>query len=160
MQKLAQSFYRVRFPDCDPFGHLNNSRFIDYMLNAREDHLAHVYQVELNSFYKQGLGWMVSSHDIQYLRPALYNENVCIQSRLIESNGTSLLVEILMWDEAVQSCKAILWTRFTHVSLRTGRKENHSPQFMELLNTLADGEGIIVSRGAASRVEVFTGKSR
>ena len=30
----------VRFQDCDPFGHLNNARYIDYFLNARQDQIA------------------------------------------------------------------------------------------------------------------------
>ncbi len=25
----------IRFQDCDPFGHLNNARYIDYFVNAR-----------------------------------------------------------------------------------------------------------------------------
>jgi acyl-CoA thioester hydrolase len=39
MEKTPISFYTVRFNDCDPLGHLNNSKYIDYFLNAREDHL-------------------------------------------------------------------------------------------------------------------------
>jgi acyl-CoA thioesterase FadM len=42
-----KSFYTVRFSDCDPMGHLNNARYIDYMLNAREDHLKQAYQINL-----------------------------------------------------------------------------------------------------------------
>ena len=32
----------TRFSDCDPFGHLNNARYIDYFINAREDHLRRI----------------------------------------------------------------------------------------------------------------------
>ena len=52
-----QSFYTVRFSDCDPLRHLNNARYIDYMLNAREDHLKEHYQMDLADFYKKGTGW-------------------------------------------------------------------------------------------------------
>ena len=34
---------KIRFIDCDPIGHLNNSKYLDYMLNAREDHVEDYY---------------------------------------------------------------------------------------------------------------------
>ena len=37
MNKTPHSFYTIRFTDCDLFGHLNNGRYIDYLLNARKN---------------------------------------------------------------------------------------------------------------------------
>ena len=39
LEKTIESKVKIRFPDCDPFNHLNNSKYIDYIINAREDHL-------------------------------------------------------------------------------------------------------------------------
>ena len=39
ISKLWESKALIRFPDCDPFNHLNNARYIDYFINAREDHI-------------------------------------------------------------------------------------------------------------------------
>ena len=39
MQKAFESEALIRFPDCDPFNHLNNAHYLDYFINAREDHL-------------------------------------------------------------------------------------------------------------------------
>jgi acyl-CoA thioester hydrolase len=133
MQKLLHSFYTVRFPDCDPFGHLNNSRYIDYMLNAREDHLKEFYQLDLSSFYKKGLGWMVAKHEIQFVKPALYNEKVSIQTGLIDASDSQVVVEMTMWDESMKNCKAILWTKFIYVNLKTGKRENHDQDFLAFL---------------------------
>jgi YbgC/YbaW family acyl-CoA thioester hydrolase len=130
MEKLLHSFYTVRFGDCDPFSHLNNARYIDYFLNAREDHLAHYYQLLLTDYAKKGLGWVVASHEIHYLRPAVYNEKICIQSSIIELGEAHLLVEMLMQDEARQSVKAVLWSKFTCVNLKTGKKQSHPEEFM------------------------------
>ncbi|HYE55535.1 MAG TPA: acyl-CoA thioesterase [Chitinophagaceae bacterium] len=128
-----QSFYTIRFSDCDPFGHLNNARYIDYMLNAREDHLREHLQLGLDSFYKQGIGWVVTGHEILYIRPANYNERVCIQSDLIEAGDSNLLVEMRMLDETGSTLKAIMWSKFTCVNIKTGKRENHTPGFMEVL---------------------------
>ena len=131
-----KSVYTVRFNDCDPNGHLNNARYIDYMLNAREDHLKQYYQVTLPDFFKQGLGWVVRRHEIQYVRPAYYSEVVCIESRLIELGPSHLLVEMLMFDEQQSSLKAILWTNFTCIDVKTGRKKEHPDTFMEFASAM------------------------
>jgi len=135
MQAKLSSSYTIRFSDCDPFGHLNNARYIDYLLNAREDHLKEYYQIDLRQFAAKGLGWVVSNHEIQYIRPANYNESVVIQSEMIEVGDSHLLVEMLMLDESAENLKAILWTKFTSISIKTGKREPHSAEFMDFART-------------------------
>ncbi|MES2650703.1 MAG: acyl-CoA thioesterase [Bacteroidota bacterium] len=144
MNKEPQSFYTVRFSDCDLFAHLNNARYLDYFLNAREDHLKDNYQLDLATYYTQGIGWVVGSHEINYLKPAKYNEQVCIKSSLIKANDQFLLVELQMMNAEQTELKAVMWTRFIPINVRTGKRENHPTDFMdfaksiELENTFAD----------------------
>jgi acyl-CoA thioester hydrolase len=136
MNLSPHSFYLVRFTDCDPFGHLNNSRYLDYFLNAREDHLKSAYDMDLNHFYQQGLGWVVGGHEIKYLKPALYNEKICIRSTLLDVSENHLTVEMLMSNEKETHFKAILWTNFIPVDIKTGKKRSHSPEFMQFLDSV------------------------
>ena len=46
MNKHPNSIYKIRFNDCDMFGHLNNARYIDYLINARQDHLKDEYNFD------------------------------------------------------------------------------------------------------------------
>jgi acyl-CoA thioester hydrolase len=131
MEKEPLSFYVIRFSDCDPFGHLNNSRYIDYFLNAREDHLREHYGIDLKTWSQKGIGFVVNRHDIRYLRPANYNERVAIRSALIGWTDTELKVELQMWDEAQKQLKAIVWTDFTRISTLTGRKEAHTQETID-----------------------------
>ncbi len=131
MTKTPFSFYTIRFNDCDPLGHLNNARYIDYFLNAREDHLKNDYGLQLSEFYKQGLAWVVGSHEINYLRPARYSEIICIQSSLLEIQNDFLLVEMQMMDEAQIHLKSRLLTTFVAISTKTGKRQNHTDEFME-----------------------------
>ena len=147
-----KSFYIVRFSDCDPYGHLNNARYIDYMLNAREDHLREYYNILLPDFIKQGQGWVVRRHEIQYIRPAAYNEKVGIVSRLMRLGDTDLHVEMLMFDEALTNLKAILWTTFTSVDTRTGKKREHIESFAEFAKTV-EVHDINVGAGIAERAK-------
>ena len=153
-----QTYYTVRFNDCDPFGHLNNSKYLDYLLNAREDHLSQFHNIDLNHFRKQGFGWVVSGHEIQYIRSAAYNEKVCIESDLIDAGESHLLVEMRMYDASRSSIKAILWTKFTCVNIKTSRKEIHPPEFMTIANQMV-AEGIDIGAGLRARVRELARKN-
>ncbi|HEX6181861.1 MAG TPA: acyl-CoA thioesterase [Chitinophagaceae bacterium] len=154
-----ETSYTIRFNDCDPFGHLNNSKYIDYMLNAREDHLKQFHQLNLDEFYKKGLGWVVTGHEILYLRPANYNETVVIQSDLIEGGDSDLLVEMRMLDETNTILKSILWTRFACVNIKSGKRDTHSPEFMELVKELVNKDAN-TSAGLQSRVQQLVRKAK
>jgi len=134
----AKTFYKIRFSDCDSFKHLHNSGYIDYMLNAREDHLNDFYDISMTSIYEKGSAWMVNRHEIVYLSPALYNEKVCVKSSLIKLSEDTLLVEISMWNENEDKLKALLWTKFIHIDLQKGKRSNHPDWFMELAKPLEE----------------------
>lgn len=151
MEGYLQSFYPVRFSDCDPFRHLNNGSYLNYFLNAREDQLRQAYNMDLADFYKRGLGWVILQHDILYLRPASHGENICIRTALLDAGPEHLLVEMLMLDEQQRQLKSILHTRFVPVSLTDGKRRAHDPEFLEFIcdKIVATPDGTIP--GAAQR---------
>ncbi len=154
MEKKLRSDYVVRFSDCDPFGHLNNARYIDYFLNAREDHLKTYYDMDLRTFYQQGLSWVVAGHEILYLRPADYNDRVVIYSSLIHAANDSLLVELVMLDDRESHFKSIVWTRFVPVNVKTGRKEPHPQSFMDFANEVLVN-GVDLQAGIKDRLRAL-----
>jgi thioesterase III len=118
MKKILSTIRKVRFQDCDPFNHLNNSRYIDYFINTREDQLLENYNLDIFDIASmQGLSWVVASNQIQYLKPAVTMETIHIDSQLIAATSKSQLVEMRMWDEKQTSLKSILWTNFIHFDL-------------------------------------------
>lgn len=108
------------------------------MLNAREDHLADFHNLKMTELYAKRLGWMVSHHEIIYLKPAVYDEQVCIQSALIKAQDDTLLVEMIMYNMQQTHIKAILHTKFTHVSLVTGKRDKHPDWLMQLALGIED----------------------
>ncbi|MEO6542083.1 MAG: acyl-CoA thioesterase [Ferruginibacter sp.] len=152
MNKTPHSLCTIRFTDCDPFGHLNNARYIDYFLNGRDDHLKDAYQLDLTHFYQQGVSWLVASHEISYLRPAAYNERVILQSAVIQVGPGSLLVEMIMLDEKRSHIKAFMWSNFIHVNVKTGKKEDHSGSFVEFARSVALDD-VDVSKGYQHRLK-------
>ena len=127
----------IRFPDCDPFNHLTNSRYLDYFSNAREDHLMTFY--DFNPFQlvqEQGLGWVAVQNQIAYLQPAIPLERVIIDSALLEWKQKSLRVEMRMWNQAKQQLKSVLWMTLVHYNLRTQKSELHSEELIRLFASI------------------------
>lgn len=132
--KIFESISLVRFPDCDPFNHLNNSRYIDYFMNAREDHLIEFHGFSLHEYARQhGKGWVVKMNRIAYLSPARLMETINIESTLLCWREKDLLVEMRMWDQEKQYLKALLWSDFAHFDLKTGLSVPHSKELTERL---------------------------
>lgn len=122
----------VRFQDCDPFRHLNQSRYLDYFVNAREDQLREHYGLDIYKFaMENGAGWMVVRNQIAYLRQVMVNEIVLIQTHVIEYDLQNVTVEMIMWDEHKVRPKALLWATFAYVNMQEGKRANHSEDIME-----------------------------
>ncbi len=123
----------VRFQDCDPFQHLNNARYIDYFMNAREDQLKQFYNFDIfKETQRTGQGWVVSKNQLAYLYPAAVQEQVVIRTNLVQMTDSVLVVEGLMLDSTARRLKAVAWIQFTFVSIQTGRSTHHPDEFMTM----------------------------
>ena len=130
-KKLLESRAKIRFQDCDPFNHLNNSRYIDYFVDARGDQLIEHYGFDIYKYAREyGLGWVSAQTQISYLSPAQLMEEVVIQTRLIACSEKSLLMEAQMWDLHKNNIKAVMWTKLVHFNLSTQRSHQHAEELM------------------------------
>lgn len=135
--KVFESESLIRFSDCDPFNHLNNSRYIDYFMNAREDHLLQFHGFNMYKYaMEKGLSWVVSLSHIAYLKPAFLNETVVIQSILRHLKEKEVWIEMLMWNKEKTTLKSLFWSQVTHYNLQTKRAEVHSPELYNLFKPL------------------------
>lgn len=133
LPKVMESRATVRFQDCDPFNHLNNARYLDYFINAREDHILEHYGLNMYQIATEtGMGWVVGRSQIAYLKPARLMEEVVIESQLIRYGERDIMVEMRMLNTEKTHLKALLWINFIHFRLATGKSEAHAPRFMEL----------------------------
>lgn len=133
LPKVLESKAKIRFQDCDPFNHLNNAAYINYLINAREDQLIKHYNLDIYHMGKTlGRSWVVGSNQIAYIKPALLMEIVTIDSQLIAYGKNKLQVEIRMWNEDKTELKAIMWSSFVHFNLIKFKSEIHSEELMQL----------------------------
>ncbi len=139
LPKVLESKAKIRFQDCDPFNHLNNAAYINYMINAREDQIDKYYDLDIFALAKtKGISWVVGSNQIAYIKPALLMENVIIDSQLIKHTENQLHVEIKMWNRDKTELKAVLWSTFVHFNLLKQKRWDHDTQLMELFKNVEE----------------------
>ncbi len=137
LPKELESEIVARFQDCDPFGHLNNARYMDYFINAREDHLIHFYNLNIYEHAERAkAAWVISKTQIAYLRPVLVMEKVRIRTRVMHYTENAIVVEGLMLDGEGTRLKSMSWMEFAYVSLASGRPVKHPPEMMDLLQNV------------------------
>ena len=137
MNKVPTSTATIRFQDCDPFNHLNNAKYLDYFINAREDQLIREYSLDVFSLAAhRGVSWVVASNQIAYFRPATVMEEIVIDSQLIKYNEKSLWVEMRMWDKEKHALKAVLWAKMTHFDFKQLKPLSHLEEFGDLFQQI------------------------
>lgn len=133
MSKETTSTVKIRFIDCDPIGHLNNSKYLDYMLNAREDHVEDNYGFTYEDIIRQtGSTWVTIQNEIAYLKEVRYNEIVEVTSKIIEIGPRTSTVEIIMKNPETGLINSVLWTTVIFFNLKT-RKTDMLPEHLHKL---------------------------
>lgn len=133
--KILKSTIKVRFQHCDPLGHLNNSAYIDYFLNAREDQLMEYYHIDTYDYaMTQHKAWVVASHSINYHVPLKARQEVEVQSYLSSYSSKSIQVNFEMKLNGKKS--ATLLTTFVHVDLSSGKPVDHAEEWMQFFNEI------------------------
>ncbi len=134
MDKVLTSEALIRFSDCDPMGHLNNMRYLDYFLNAREDHLKKYADFDIYAHVKKtGQIWVMFQNKITYLKPVFYNNLVTISSRIIGFSKKSIKVEMQMKDAHTRDLKCVLWMIAVYFDTQRNQSAEHQPEIEAML---------------------------
>ncbi|HEX8656913.1 MAG TPA: acyl-CoA thioesterase [Hymenobacter sp.] len=135
--QTPETTHRIYFQDCDLLGHLNNARYLDYFLNAREEHSAEHYALNMGELAReQNAAWVITKHHISYLKPARQGTQVRISSQLIHFDNSSLVLEMQMRDLTGTRLLALLWSEMAFVTMPAGTRTDHSNVMMDLLDQL------------------------
>ncbi len=139
LEKHPSSLVRIRFQDCDPFGHLNNGRYLDYVINAREQQLLDYYNLDVYAERFRDLNWVVRTSRVAYQVPLLPNQQVRIQTALLNYSRSALNVEAVLSDPETNVIHAAAWVNLVHVNLKTGRPAKHAEDLLELFEAVQLG---------------------
>jgi acyl-CoA thioester hydrolase len=135
--RTPETQHRIHFQDCDMLGHLNNARYLDYFLNAREDQVAEHYALNMGELARaQQAAWVITKHHLSYLKPARQGVMVLIRTQLIHFDNSNLVVEMQMRSADGQRLLALLWSEMTFVKLPAGTRLDHADDLMDQLEEL------------------------
>jgi acyl-CoA thioester hydrolase len=157
MEKEISTLVKIRFADCDPIGHLNNVKYLEYMLNAREDHFEQEYGFTYEEYSRRtGCTWITTQNEIAYLKEVRYNAKVIISSSAIEISDRFAKIEILMKSEDGK-IHSVLWFTVIYFNMKTRRSEIHP----EDIKTLFKKSMVSLNeKDFQSRVQFFREQNR
>ncbi len=85
---------QVRFNDLDPYGHVNNTNYLDFMEYARTCSFDDMVAEGL----KTGIWYIVASIGINYKKPILFGEDVYVKVWVSEAKGAKFTIKYIMHD--------------------------------------------------------------
>ena len=133
MKNEISTTVKVRFADCDPLGHLNNVKYLEYMLDAREDHVEDFYGFTYEEYTKKtGCSWITVQNEIAYLKEVRYNNKVIISSKTIDVQDRTAKVELLMKSEDEKTIHAVFWLTVIYFNLKLRKSESHPQEVKDL----------------------------
>ncbi len=95
---------RVRFNECDPFGHVNNAVYLGYLEQAAIDHAAAAGWPASRLQEEIGAVFVARRHEIEFFRPAFEND----------------VLEILTWPESLSGARAMRAYQIRRIDARPG----------------------------------------
>jgi acyl-CoA thioester hydrolase len=87
----------VRYGDLDPQWHVNNSRYLTFLEEARVAYLLHLDLWDGKSFFD--IGMIVGDIHIRYLAPVTLGQKVSVDIRVAQIGNKSLTFEYQIVDE-------------------------------------------------------------
>lgn len=81
------SLVRVRFNECDPLGHVNNSVYLNYLEQIAIDHAASVGWTSESLIGEAGAAFVARKHEITYVQPAFQNDWLLVRTWPTEMRG-------------------------------------------------------------------------
>lgn len=137
LQLEPESKAWIDFQDCDPFGHLNNTKYLNYIMLARTQQLKEAYGFDIYAHtQKTGNGWVVATTQLAYLAPARYNETVRIQTRLLHKDAFRIVPEAVMMSSDGQRLHAVGWIEFVYVNISRGRPVKYEDELGGFLESI------------------------
>jgi acyl-CoA thioesterase FadM len=152
---------RIAFRDCDAFGILYNTRFLDYIMDTRYDHLIDRYDMDfLRHHYAGGGMFVIVSHQASYFEPARAHEEVLISTSTIFADAGNMILEGAMTSLDGKRLKFHQWTRLKVLNPKTGAAAPITADEIADLRRTMSGENIADTEDYRGRVKTLLGSMR
>lgn len=122
---MAFSFFetehRVRPDDIDMFGHVHNSRYFDYVLDARYQQMEQCYGMSMEKFMERGFGWVVSKVQVEFKRALVIGDRYRVRTGIAEINSKGCRVDFQITASATGKLCSAGWFEYVMIDLKSGK---------------------------------------
>ena len=113
--------YRVRPDDIDLFKHVHNSRYFDYVMAARYEHMERFYGMGMEKFMEQGHGWVVKTAYVDYKRALIMGEYFKVQTGIETIDERGCRVKFTITSKATGKICSNGWFDYVMIDILTGK---------------------------------------
>jgi acyl-CoA thioester hydrolase len=90
--------HRVRWSECDPFGHANHRAYFEWFEEARNRYLEAAGLAGLSATLP---GPVIAETGIRYRRPLAYGDDILVSARTVRLGQTSFEMEYAVWRQGL-----------------------------------------------------------
>lgn len=139
MQGVHAITFRVTPEAIDLNEHVNNIAYMQWMQDAAMGHL-HAMQWPLSRYIEKGRSWVARSHFIEYLRPAMLDDEITVLTWIATAQGVESIRKYLVLRSSDGKQLARAETRWIFVNVQTGRPAPIEPDFADFFTLVTDDE--------------------
>lgn len=110
----------VHSEEIDELGHVNNLRYLHWTQSAATAHSDSLGWTT-SKYLELGSGWVVRTHDIEYLLPCFAGEHILVETWVADMKKVSSLRRFRIIRETDRALLAHAATNFAYIDFRTGR---------------------------------------
>ncbi len=112
----------VRFTDLDPYGHVNVSVYLDYVITSRWLFLEKTMGKTVDDLLKTGIAFFTRRSQVDYLRPILFGQIIFVRSFISVSEESKLVVEFEIRDQTKETLHSRGTLEFAVVDIKTQKR--------------------------------------
>ena len=113
--------YRVRPDDIDLFKHVHNSRYFDYVMAARYEHMERFYGMGMEKFMEHGYGWVVKTAYVDYKRALIMGEYFTVKTGIETIDERGCRVKFSITSKSTGKLCADGWFDYVMIDMTTGK---------------------------------------
>ena len=116
-----ESEYRVRPDDIDFLKHVHNSRYFDYVMAARYEHMERFYGMSIEQFMERGLGWVVKTAHVEYKRALIMGEYFKVGTGIETIDERGCRVKFTITSKSTGKTCSDGWFDYVMIDVETGK---------------------------------------
>lgn len=138
MPEYSRTF-RVRYYECDAYGHLNNAVYLRYMQEAAFDASADA-GYDLARYEQMGVVWLVRDTTLRYRQPVVYGDAVTVTTRVRDMSKVRSIREYEMVNAATGEVVAEGHSDWAYIDVETGRPTPIPAEMKAAFYPVEDGQ--------------------